>query len=113
MNNQVTFESNQAFSRILEMMSLMEHIKDLGPDEVLAAVDDICRMPDGSLQCMGMEEVVFWAGVATGMEVCRNFEEGWIDAQAAEKFMTYSSLFAYSTQSAVVDLTLQKLEPEK
>jgi hypothetical protein len=111
MNKEVAFENCQAFSRIVEMMSLMDRVKELAPEEVLAAVNDICRMPDNSLHCMGMEEVVFWAGVATGMEVCRNFEEGWLDAETAEKFMTYSSLFAYSTQSAVVDLALQKLEP--
>ncbi len=113
MNRETTFQNYQAFSRIIDMMSLMDRVHELTPNEVRESVSEICSFPENPRQEVSMEEVVFWAGVATGMEVCRNFEEGSIDAEAAEKFMTYSSLFAYSTQSAVVDLTLQNLEGPK
>ncbi len=111
MTNQATFTNYEAFSRIIEMMSLMERVHELSPEDVRGTTEEICDLPENPQQSMSMEEVVFWAGLATGMEVCRNFEEGFLDAETAEKLMTYSSLFAYSTRNAVVELVLQELEP--
>jgi hypothetical protein len=113
MNKESTLQNYQAFSRIIEMMSLMERAHELSPEETCETANSLCDLTDDSKQDVSMEEVLFWAGVATGMEVCRNFEEGSIDAQTAEKIMSYSSLFAYSTQNAVVDLTLRSLETRK
>jgi len=110
MNNEPTFKNYQAYSRIVEMMSLMERLEELAPADVRDTVREICEIPDDSQEEISMEEVLFWAGVATGMEVSRNCEEGLLDEQSAEKLMAYASLFAYSTQNAVVELTLQQLE---
>jgi hypothetical protein len=113
MNKESTLQNYQAFSRIIEMMSLMERAHELSPAEAGETANAMCDLTDDSKHELSMEEVLFWAGVSTGMEVCRNFEEGSIDAQTAEKIMNYSSVFAYSTQNAVVDLTLQSLETGK
>ena len=113
MKNELTFSKYEAFSRIIEVMSLMERAHELTPEDVRGTAEQICDLPEQPEQNMSMEEVVFWAGLATGMEVCRNFEEGLLDEETAEKLMTYSSLFAYSTRNAVVDLALQELEAGK
>lgn len=110
MNNEPTFTNYQAYSRIVEMMSLMERLEELTPEDVGATVREICEIPNEVQEEISMEEVLFWAGLATGMEVCRNCEEGHLDEESAEKLMAYASLFAYSTQNAVVELTLQQLE---
>jgi hypothetical protein len=59
---------------------------------------------------MSMEEVVFWAGVATGMELSLRVEEGTFDPESAEKILLFSSLFEHSTKTAIVDLALRKME---
>ena len=60
-----------------------------------------------------MEEVVFWAGVATGMEYWRHAEEETLDPANAEKMLVFSSIFAHSMKNAIVDLALGDLEGEE
>jgi hypothetical protein len=57
-----------------------------------------------------MEEVVFWAGVAVGMELSQHAEEGLVDPETAEKVLIFSSIFEHSTKSAIVDLALGEIE---
>jgi hypothetical protein len=113
MNMEKNFRDWQAFSRILEVMSFMERIQELTPDEIRDAAQDLCELPADPQHTMSMQEVIFWAGVATGIELRRNCEEELLDDDIADKFLVYSSLFAYSTRNAVVDLTLQQLEPSQ
>ncbi len=101
----------QAFAKIIEVMSFVEDIHDLNSEEIQERVQALCELPPAPHQTMGVQEVVFWAGVATGMDVSRRAQEAVIDQSAADKFLLYSSLFAHSTRVAVVDLTLQQLEP--
>lgn len=107
------FRDWQAFSRIIEIMSFIDRIGELSPDEIRSTAEKLCELPADAQHTMSMEEVVFWAGVATGMDVCRNADEELIDDATADKFNVYASLFAYSTRNAVVDLALQQLEPTK
>jgi hypothetical protein len=61
---------------------------------------------------MSMEEVVFWAGVATGIEYSRHADEDTVDPISAEKMLVFSSIFAHSVKNAVVDLALGDIEAE-
>jgi hypothetical protein len=40
-------------------------------------------------------------------------DEELLDCHSADRIQAYSSLLAYSTKNAVVDLTLEQLEPTK
>jgi hypothetical protein len=60
---------------------------------------------------MSLEEVVFWAGVATGMEFWRQAEEETVDPGTAEKMLVFASIFSHSMKNAIVDLALGDLEP--
>jgi len=60
-----------------------------------------------------LHTVVFWAGVSTGMDVSRSMQEDLLDGGSASKIEAYSSLLAYSTKNAVVDITLEQLEPSR
>ena len=55
---------------------------------------------------MSMEEVVFWAGVAVGMQVSQHAEQGKVDPETEEKVLVFSSIFEHSTKNAIVDLAL-------
>ena len=101
----------QGFSKILEVMSFVDAIEDAPEADVRATADRLCQLPGESGQDMSMEEVVFWAGVATGMEAWRNVEEGTLDPMSAEKMLVFSSIFGHSTKNAIVDLALGQLEP--
>ena len=59
---------------------------------------------------MSMEEVVFWAGVAVGMQLSQHAEDGSVDAETAEKVFIFSSIFEHSTKNAIVDLALGDIE---
>ncbi|HZP63038.1 MAG TPA: hypothetical protein VFB28_06430 [Terriglobales bacterium] len=105
------FKDWQAFSRIVEVMSFIDRLPDLSPAEVRSTAEKLCELPADPQHTMSLEEVIFWAGVATGMDVCRNADQELMDEATADKFNVYASLFAYSTRNAVVDLALQQLEP--
>ncbi len=103
----------QGFTRILEVLSLMDEIEQRSPEEIQDAVDDFCELPPNPGQTMSMEEVVFWAGVASGMEFCRKAEEAeTLDPRITEKMLVFSSIFAHSMKNAIVDLALGELDPE-
>jgi hypothetical protein len=104
----------QGFSRILEIISFIDAAEDSSPDEVRETADRICELaPSTGGPSMSMEEVVFWAGVATGMEISRQVEEGNIDPETAEKMLVFSSIFSHSTRNAIVDLALGELDSEE
>jgi hypothetical protein len=107
------FPDLTAFCKIFEVMSFVDRIKEMSPEEIQEATQNFCELPDNSERTMSMEEVVFWAGVATGMEVLKSVQDDLLDDISAEKIQAYSSLLAYSTKNALVELTLQQLETSR
>jgi hypothetical protein len=102
----------QGFTRILEVMTFLDEIDSRSKEDVQEAVDSFCELPPNPGQTMSMEEVVFWAGVASGIEYSRHADEGTIDPVTTEKMLVFSSIFAHSVKNAVVDLALGDLENE-
>jgi hypothetical protein len=102
----------QGFTRILEVLSLLDEIRQRSPEDICEAIDGFCELPPNAGQTVSMEEVVFWAGIATGMELQGHTEEGTVDEAVAEKMLIFSSIFAHSMKSAIVDLALGELDPE-
>jgi hypothetical protein len=103
----------QGFSRILEIISFIDAAEDSSPDEVRETADRIFELaPSTGGQLMSMEEVVFWAGVASGMEISRQVDEENIDPETAEKMFVFSSIFSHSTRNAIVNLALGELDSE-
>ena len=104
----------QGFTRILEIMSFLEDIESHSSKDIDDAIDKFCDLPPNPGQTMSMEEVVFWAGVATGMEYERRAgEEDSVGAASEEKMLVFSSLFAHSMKNAIVDLALGDLESNR
>jgi hypothetical protein len=101
----------QGFTRILEVMSFLDEIENNSSDDIQEKIEGFCELPPNPSQTMSMEEVVFWAGVATGMEYWRHAEEE--DPANAEKMLVFSSIFAHSMKNAIVDLALGDLEGEE
>lgn len=116
MATKMTIEKNsrdlESFARILEVMSFVDAMPELDEEEMQETTERICELPTSPEHSMSMAEVVFWAGVATGMDVSRGAQSEKIDPGVTEKFLLYSSLFAYSTRHAVVDATLQQMDVE-
>lgn len=102
----------QGFTRILEIMSFLDELGDHSAGEIRETIEKFCELPPNAGQTMSMEEVVFWAGVASGMEFWRHAEEDTIDPSTAEKMLVFSSIFAHSMKNAIVDLALGELDPE-
>ena len=102
----------QGFTRILEVMSLLDEIEDHSKEDIQERVENFCELPPNPGQTMSMEEVVFWAGVASGMEYWRHAEEDTLDPAHAEKMLVFSSIFAHSMKNAIVDLALGDLEAD-
>ena len=100
----------QGFSRILEIMSFVGEIDSFNLEESREIMERLCQLPPCPGQTMSMEEVVFWAGVAVGMQVSQHAEEGGIDAETEEKVLVFSSIFEHSTRNAIVDLALGEIE---
>src|SRR5215472_15260177 len=102
----------QGFTRILEVMSFLDEIGDHSPAEIRETVDRLCELPSNPGQTMSLEEVVFWAGVASGMEFMRYNEEELLDAANTEKMLLFASIFSHSMKNAIVDLALGELESQ-
>jgi hypothetical protein len=100
----------QGFSRILEVMSFVGEIETFGPEETREVMEKLCQLPPCPGQTMSMEEVVFWAGVAVGMQISQHAEEGRIDTETEEKILVFASVFEHSTKNAIVDLALGEME---
>jgi len=100
----------QGFSRILEVMSFVGEIDTFDSGETREIMEKLCQLPPCPEQMMSMEEVVFWAGVAVGMQVSQHAEEGRVDAETEEKVLLFSSIFEHSTKNAIVDLALGEME---
>ena len=100
----------QGFSRILEVMSFIDEVDNFSPEESREIMEKLCQLPLCPSQTMSMEEVVFWAGVAVGMQLSQQTEEGNVDPETAEKVLVFSSLFEHSTKNAIVDLALGEME---
>lgn len=102
----------QGFARILEIMSFVDEIEEQSTSDINQAVAGFCELPPNPGQTMSLEEVVFWSGVASGMEFWRHAEEDSVDPATAEKMLVFSSVFAHSIKNAIVDLALGELEPD-
>jgi hypothetical protein len=103
----------QGFTRVLEVMSFVDELGDHSPEDIRETVEGFCELPTNPGQTMSLEEVVFWAGVASGMEFWRHAEEESVDPSTAEKMLVFSSIFAHSMKNAIVDLALGELDPEE
>jgi hypothetical protein len=103
----------QGFSRVLEIISFVDGVEESTPDEIRETAQRLCDLPQNPGQSMSLEEVVFWAGVATGMEISRHAGEENIDPETADKMLVFSSIFSHSTKNAIVDLALGQMEPGK
>ena len=103
----------QGFTRILEVMSFLDEIENNSSDDIQEKIEGFCELPPNPGQSMSMEEVVFWAGVASGMEYWRHAEEDTLDAADAEKMLVFSSIFAHSMKNAIVDLAIGDLEADE
>jgi hypothetical protein len=102
----------QGFTRILEVMTFVDELGDYSPDDIREGAEKFCELPTNPGQSMSLEEVVFWAGVASGMEFWRHAEEDSVDPSTAEKMLVFSSIFAHSMKNAIVDLALGELDTE-
>jgi hypothetical protein len=102
----------QGFTRVLEVISFVDEMEERSPGEIREAVEKFCDLPPNPGQAMSLEEVVFWAGVATGMEFWRQAEEETVDPGTAEKMLIFASIFSHSMKNAIVDLALGDLEPK-
>ena len=103
----------QGFTRILEVMTFVDELGDYSPDDIRESAEKFCELPTNPGQTMSLEEVVFWAGVASGMEFWRHAEEDSVDPSTAEKMLVFSSIFAHSMKNAIVDLALGELDTEE
>lgn len=102
----------QGFTRILEVMSFVDELGERSGEDIRETVERVCELPPNPGQTMSLEEVVFWAGVASGMEFWRHAEEETVDPSTAERMLVFSSIFGHSMKNAIVDLALGELEPE-
>ena len=102
----------QGFSQIMEVTSFLDEIENYSPDQIRACIERFCRLPTNPGQTMSLEEVVFWAGVASGMEFLRYSDEETIDPVSTEKMLLFASIFLHSLKNAIVDLALGELESE-
>ncbi|MGH9514131.1 MAG: hypothetical protein ACRD3P_00440 [Terriglobales bacterium] len=91
-------------------MSFVDEIDNFSPDEVREVMEKLCQLPPCPGQTMSMEEVVFWAGVAVGMQVSQHAEDGNVDSETQEKVLVFSSIFEHSTKNAIVDLALGEMD---
>jgi len=101
----------QPFCKIFQVMSFVDRIQELDSEEIHETAMDLCELPPDPANNLSLEEVVFWAGVATGLDIAQHAQEGSLNEEAAERMEAYSALLAYSTKNAVVDLTLERLDP--
>ena len=103
----------QGFTKILEVITFLNELEDRSEDEVRYAIDQFCQLPANPGQTMSLEEVVFWAGVASGMEFAhRAQDQDELDAGSADKMLVFASLFAHSLKNAIVDLAIGELETQ-
>ena len=91
-------------------MSFVDDAGGFTREEAREMVERFCQLPPSPGETMSMEEVVFWAGIAAGMEISLRVEEGTFDAESAERILVFSSLFQHSTKTAIVDLALRNME---
>lgn len=91
-------------------MSFVGEIDTFSPEETREIMEKLCQLPPSPGQTMSMEEVVFWAGVAVGMQVSQQAEKGGVDSETEEKVLVFSSIFEHSTKNAIVDLALGEME---
>ena len=103
----------QGFTKILEVITFLNELDDRSEEQVRQAIDQFCQLPANPGQTMSLEEVVFWAGVASGMEFARRAEEQFeLGGGSADKMLVFASLFAHSLKNAIVDLALGELETQ-
>lgn len=98
------------YSRIVHFMTVVETLSDLSPEELDLQLGKACQQSDRAKQAMTLDEVVFWAGIATGLKLSEAVEAGKVDPNIRDRVAAYASLFAESTKSAVVEMTLRDLE---
>ena len=103
----------QPFCKIFEVMSFLDRVKELTSQEIHETAMRLCELPSNPESSLSMEEVIFWAGLATGLDLAKQAQDGTLDDESLERMEAFSGLLAYSTKNAVVDLTLERLEPSR
>ena len=94
------FNDLQSFGRIVEMISFVDGLPEMSAEEIGVTAHRMCELPADPER-------------TRSMEVCKSMQEDVLDNSSAEKIQAYSSLLAYSTKNALVDLTIEQLEPSK
>jgi hypothetical protein len=103
----------QGFTKILEVITFLNELDDRSEQEVRQAIDQFCQLPANPGQTMSLEEVVFWAGVASGMEFARRAQDqDELDGGSTDKMLVFASLFSHSLKNAIVDLAIGELETQ-
>jgi hypothetical protein len=98
------------YSHIVHLMSLVETLSDLSREELDLLLGRVGEQWARASQTTTLDEVVLWAGIATGLKLSRAVEAGTVDPEIRDRVASYASLFAESTKSAVVEMTLRDLE---
>src|SRR5438094_884416 len=96
----------QAFSRIFEVMSFVDRIQELSPEEIEETAHRLCQLPANPGNSMSLEEVVFWAGVSTGMDVSRSMQEDLLDGGSASKIEAVENIAAARGRSTAPSCAL-------
>src|SRR5581483_9043322 len=87
----------RGFARLLEIISFIDELDQRPREEVRKALDGFCELPLNAGQTLSLEEVVFWAGISTGVQFMRQAEEeDNVDPVTVEKMLVFSSIFAHS-----------------
>jgi len=100
----------QGFTRILEVLSLLDEIQQRSPQEIREAIEGFCDLPPNPGQTVSMEEVVFWAGIAAGMELRGYVEDGTVDeAVAGTQIGRYPAADIRLPRAEVVQVALDQV----
>lgn len=99
-----------AYSHIVNVMWLMENLPALSPEELDGELTRALENSENVRHTMTLDEIVFWAGMATGLNLSRSAESGQLDPSIRDRIARYAALFAESTKSAVVEMTIRDLE---
>ncbi|HET7442187.1 MAG TPA: hypothetical protein VFJ47_12865 [Terriglobales bacterium] len=98
------------YSHIVNVMWLMENLPALSAEELDGELTRVLESSENVRHTMTLDEIVFWAGIATGLNLSRSVETGELEPHIRERIAKYAALFAECTKSAVVEMTIRDLE---
>src|SRR2546430_4569977 len=92
----------QAFSRIFEVMSFVDRIQELSPEEIEETAHRLCQLPANPGNSMSLEAVLFLGGGSTWKGGFRRMQGNPLDRGSPRQIETFSFLFACSTKKTIV-----------